>query len=307
MAEISPQSVKQLREKSGAGMMDCKKALTENGGDMEAAIDWLRKKGLSAAAKKADRVAAEGLVAVLADGVKGTAVEVNAETDFVGRNDHFQHFVKSLAAIAHEVGTDMEAVKARPFPGSPRTVAEELTHLIATIGENMHIRRIAQLAVHDGVVAGYVHNALAAGIGKIGVLVALESKADKTKLGELGKQIAMHVAAARPEFLDVADVDAKSLERERAVLLEQAATSGKPPEIIAKMVEGRIKKYYEEVVLLEQVYVVDGESKIKAVIEKASKSLGAPITLTGFVRYHLGEGIEKETNDFAAEVAKMAS
>lgn len=307
MAEISAIAVKELREKTGAGMMDCKKALAEAAGDMEAAIDWLRKKGLSAAAKKAGRVAAEGLVAVVAGGTKGTAVEVNAETDFVGRNEHFQAFVRTVADIAHKGVTALESLKEQAFPGSTRNVGEELTHLIATVGENMNLRRTAQLKVGDGVVSHYVHNSLAPGVGKIGVLVALESKGDKAKLAELGKQIAMHIAAARPEFLKIEDVDAKLLERERAVLMEQAAASGKAPEFLAKMVEGRIKKYYEEVVLLEQVYVVDGETKIKAVVEKASKELGTPVTLAGYVRYHLGEGIEKEASDFAAEVAKMAS
>jgi elongation factor Ts len=307
MADISANAVKELREKTGAGMMDCKKALTEAGGDMEAAIDWLRKKGLSAAAKKAGRVAAEGLVAVMSSGNKGIAVEVNAETDFVGRNEHFQNYVRSVADTAHKTGcADVEALKAQPHPGSSRNVGDELAQLIATVGENMNLRRMAVLSVNDGVVASYIHNAVAPGLGKIGVLVALESTADKGKLEALGRQIAMHVAAARPEFLKIEEVDAKSLERERAVLMEQASTSGKPAEIIAKMVEGRVKKYYEEVVLLEQTFVIDGESKIRQVVEKAGKDLGAPVALTGFVRFQLGEGIEKEEADFAAEVAKMA-
>lgn len=307
MAEISASAVKDLREKTGAGMMDCKKALAESQGDMDAAIDWLRKKGLSAAAKKAGRVAAEGLVAVIAQGTKGTAVEVNAETDFVGRNEHFQSYVRTVADMAHKTTCDIEGLKAQAYPGTGRNVGEELAHLIATVGENMNLRRAAQLSVSSGVVTSYVHNAVAPGLGKIGVLVALESKADAGRLAELGKQIAMHVAAARPEFLNIADVDPKALERERAVLMEQAAQSGKPADIIAKMVEGRVKKYYEDVVLLEQIYVIDGETRIKAVIEKAAKDLGAPVQLTGFVRFQLGEGIEKETSDFAAEVAKMAS
>lgn len=307
MAEISASAVKDLREKTGAGMMDCKKALAESQGDMDAAIDWLRKKGLSAAAKKAGRVAAEGLVAVIAQGTKGTAVEVNAETDFVGRNEHFQSYVRTVADMAHKTTCDIEGLKAQAYPGTGRNVGEELAHLIATVGENMNLRRAAQLSVSSGMVTSYVHNAVAPGLGKIGVLVALESKVDAGRLAELGKQIAMHVAAARPEFLTIADVDPKALERERAVLMEQAAQSGKPADIVAKMVEGRVKKYYEEVVLLEQVYVIDGETRIKAVIEKAAKDLGAPVQLTGFVRFQLGEGIEKETSDFAAEVAKMAS
>ncbi|NDE91328.1 MAG: elongation factor Ts [Alphaproteobacteria bacterium] len=307
MADISATAVKELREKTGAGMMDCKKALTEAAGDMEAAIDWLRKKGLSAAAKKAGRVAAEGLVAVVANGTKGTAVEINAETDFVGRNEQFQSLVRTVADVAHGSTTDVEKLKTQAYPGTGRDVVGEVNHLIATIGENMNLRRAAQLSVNEGIVASYMHNALAPNVGKIGVLVALESKADATKLQALGKQIAMHIAAARPDFLDVSSVDAKAVERERAIFTEQALAAGKPAEIVSKMVDGRIKKYYEEVVLLEQTFVVDGETKIKAVVEKAAKDLGTPVTLAGFVRYHLGEGIEKEATDFAAEVAKMAS
>ncbi len=306
MAEISAAAVKDLREKTGAGMMDCKKALTESAGDMEAAVDWLRKKGLSAAAKKAGRVAAEGLVAVLAEGKIGTAVEVNAETDFVARNEHFQVYSRSVVALAHKLEGDMEKLKNAAY-GNGRNVAEELNHLISTVGENMNLRRAAQLKVSEGVVASYVHNAIAENVGKIGVLVALESKADPNKLKELGKKIAMHVAAARPEFLSVDSVDPKALERERAILMDQAQQAGKTPEIAAKMVDGRIKKYYEESVLLEQVFVMDNETRIKQVVEKAAKDLGAPVTLAGFVRFQLGEGIEKESADFAAEVAKMAS
>lgn len=306
MAEITANMVKDLREKTGAGMMDCKKALAESGGDMEAAVDWLRKKGLSAAAKKSGRVAAEGLVAVVAGGAKAAMVEVNAETDFVARNDAFQAFAMETAKIALNTGTDAESLKGKPYPGGT-TVQDALTNLVATVGENMNLRRVAQLSVKQGIVATYMHNALAPNLGKIGVLVALESSADAGKLQELGKQIAMHVAAAKPEALTIADVDPKALERERDILSEQAKTSGKPPEVIAKMVEGRIRKYYEDVVLLEQVYVVDGETRMSKVIENASKTLGAPVQLTGFVRYQLGEGIEKAADDFAAEVAKMAS
>jgi elongation factor Ts len=306
MTEITATMVKDLREKTGAGMMDCKKALAEANGDMEAAIDWLRKKGLSAAAKKAGRVAAEGLVAVAASGNKAAIVEVNAETDFVARNDEFQKFALQAAKIALETGADTESLKAKPYEGKG-TVQDALTHLVATIGENMNIRRVAVLAAKPGIVASYVHNALAPNLGKIGVLVALESSADAAKLQELGKQLAMHIAAARPEALAIADVDAKALERERAILTEQAKASGKPDNVIAKMVDGRIRKYYEEVVLLEQVYVVDGESRVSEVVEKAGKALGAPVKLAGFVRYQLGEGIEKTADDFAAEVAKMAS
>ena len=306
MTEVTATMVKDLREKTGAGMMDCKKALNEANGDMEAAVDWLRKKGLSAAAKKSGRVAAEGLVAVAAAGTKAAVVEVNAETDFVARNEQFQSFALQTAKTALETGLDAEALKNAKCAGGG-TVQETLTNLIATIGENMSLRRVAQLKVSQGIVASYVHNALAPNLGKIGVLVALESSADAAKLQELGKQIAMHVAAARPEFLTVADVDAKALDRERNVLTEQARASGKPDAVIAKMVEGRIRKYYEEVVLTEQIYVVDGENRVAQVIETAAKALGAPVKLAGFVRYQLGEGIEKAQDDFAAEVAKMAS
>lgn len=307
MAEITAQLVKDLREKTGAGMMDCKKALVEVAGDLEAAIDWLRKKGLSAAAKKAGRVAAEGLVAVAGTGLAAAVVEVNAETDFVGRNEQFQQAVGQIAKIALAGHADVEALKNAAFPGTGRTVQEELTNLIATIGENMSLRRVTKLAVTDGVIATYVHNAVSPGVGKIGVLVALESTADKTKLAELGKQIAMHIAAAAPQVLVIADVDPAKLEREKAILLEQSAASGRPADIIAKMMEGRVRKYYEEVVLTEQVYAIDGETKMSKVVENAAKALGVPVVLSGFARFQLGEGIEKEQSDFASEVAKMAS
>jgi elongation factor Ts len=306
MAQITAQLVKDLREKTGAGMMDCKNALAETDGDMEAAIDWLRKKGLSAAAKKSSRVAAEGLVGVATLGNVGAAVEINAETDFVARNVLFQDFVDSAAKIALEVKGDVEALKAKPHPGESRTVSEQLTHLIATIGENMAIRRAAALAVDKGVVASYVHTAIRPGLGKIGVLVALESTGDAGKLAELGKQIAMHVAAANPQFLQIADVDNASLEREKAIYREQAAGSGKPADIVEKMVTGRVRKYYEEVVLTEQAYIMDDKLKVSQVIEKAAKEISAPITLAGFVRFGLGEGIQKEEKDFAAEVASVA-
>ncbi|MTJ84099.1 MAG: elongation factor Ts [Telmatospirillum sp.] len=302
MAEITASLVKELREKTGAGMMDCKKALAETGADIEAAVDWLRKKGLAAAAKKAGRVAAEGLVAVAAKGTAGALVEINAETDFVARNDQFQGFVKTVAELALANGDNLDTLKAVKVP-SGKTLEEELTTLISTIGENMNFRRAKTLSVNQGVVASYMHSATAPGLGKIGVLVALESAGDAAKLTELGKQIAMHVAAANPQFLSVDSVDGAALERERAVLTEQAAASGKPAAVIEKMVEGRIRKYYEEVVLLEQVFVIDGETKISKVVENAAKTIGAPVTLTGFVRFALGEGIEKEQKDFAAEVA----
>lgn len=307
MAEITAQMVKDLRDSTSAGMMDCKKALTETNGDMEAAVDWLRKKGLSAAAKKSGRVAAEGLVAVATSGKKAVAIEVNAETDFVARNDAFQAFATNAAKVALEAGvSDIETLKTKDYPATGRNVQDELTQIIATIGENMNLRRMTSLSVSNGIIASYVHNSIAPNLGKIGVLVALESTADQGKLMELGKQIAMHVAAARPEALNIADVDTSALDRERNVLSDQARASGKPEDIIAKMVEGRLRKYYEEVVLMEQVYVVDGESRIKDVVAKAAKDLGADVKLTGFVRYQLGEGIEKATDDFAAEVAKMA-
>jgi len=305
MAEITASLVKELRDKTGAGMMDCKKALAETNGDLEGAVDWLRKKGLAAAAKKSGRVAAEGLVAVATSGTAGAVVEVNAETDFVARNDKFQGFAAKAAEIALTTG-DVEGLKAAAYPGTSHTVQDELTSLIATIGENMNLRRATKLQVSAGVVASYIHTAIAPGLGKIGVLVALESTGDVAKLTELGKQIAMHVAAARPDALDVADVDVSALEREKNVLADQARASGKPENIIEKMVEGRLRKYYEEVCLLEQTYVIDGETKVRAVVEKVAKELGTPVKLTGFVRYALGEGIEKAESDFAAEVAAAA-
>ncbi len=300
MAEITAALVKELREKTGAGMMDCKKALTENGGDLEAAVDWLRKKGLSAAAKKSGRVAAEGLVGVASGPQRAAMVEVNAETDFVARNEAFQALVEGVAKIALEVGEDIEAIKAAPFPGEGRTVAEQITHLVATIGENMTLRRARVMQVEHGVVATYMHNALKPGLGKIGVLVALEGASEIDALETLGRQVGMHVAATRPEALDSSAVDPAALERERAVLSEQARASGKPEAIIDKMVTGRIQKYYEEVVLLEQVWVHDGESRVKAVVKKSGSDL------VGFARFQLGEGIEKQTGDFAAEVAAAA-
>ncbi|HEU0118347.1 MAG TPA: translation elongation factor Ts [Alphaproteobacteria bacterium] len=306
MAEITATMVKDLREQTGAGMMDCKKALTEANGDMDAAVDWLRKKGLSAAAKKAGRVAADGVVAVASSGNKAAMVEVNAETDFVARNEAFQNFALGVAKAALESGADLENLKKQKHIEGA-TVEDRLTHHIATIGENLTLRRVAQLSVPQGIVSSYVHNAVAPNLGKIGVLVALESSADQGKLQELGKQIAMHIAAARPEALTIKDVDAKALERERNVLADQARASGKAEDIIAKMVEGRIRKYYEDVVLMEQVFVVDGETRISKVIENASKTLGAPVKLAAFARYQVGEGIEKAADDFAAEVAKMAS
>ncbi|MGK7866821.1 translation elongation factor Ts [Falsiroseomonas sp. E2-1-a20] len=300
MAEITAAMVRELREKTGAGMMDCKKALVEAEGDMEAAIDWLRKKGLSAAAKKSGRVAAEGLVGVASGPDVAAMVEVNAETDFVARNETFQNFVSEVAGLALSVGEDVEALKAATYPGTTHSTQEELTRMIATIGENMTIRRARVLRVPSGTVATYMHNAVKPGLGKIGVLVALEASSEIEALETLGRQIGMHVAATRPEALEVDAVDPSALEREKAVLREQAATSGKKPEIIEKMIEGRIRKYYEEVVLLEQVWVHDGESRVRQVVQKAGGKL------TGFARFQLGEGIEKAASDFAAEVAAAA-
>ncbi len=301
MAEITASLVKELREKTGAGMMDCKRALSETGGEIEGAVDWLRKKGLSQAAKKSGRVAAEGLVGVASQKNRAAIVEVNAETDFVARNESFQAFVQAVAQVALLVGEDVEAIRAAAFPGGTRSVGEELTALIATIGENMTIRRVRVLSVPSGVVATYVHQALKPGLGKIGVLVVVEGASELDALEMLGRQVGMHVAAARPEALDVDSVDPAALARERAVLMEQARGSGKPEAIIEKMVEGRLRKYYEEVVLLEQVWVIDGESRVRAVVQKSGGRLD------GFVRFQLGEGIEKpEGPDFAAEVAAVS-
>lgn len=306
MTEISPTLVKTLREKTGAGMMDCKKALIEAAGDLEAAVDWLRKKGLAAAAKKAGRIASEGLVAVCSGQNSAAVVEINAETDFVARNPQFQSICATVAQIAVDHAGDTESLKTAAFPGEGGTVEGAITQAIAVIGENMSLRRMTRLSVNNGVVASYMHSAVAPGLGKIGVLVALESTADQEKLQELGKKIAMHVAAAVPQALTVSEVDATALDRERAVLEDQARSSGRPEEVIQKMVEGRIRKFYEEVVLLEQIYVVDGKTKISDVVAQASKDLGAEVKLTGFARYALGEGIEKEEADFAAEVQAQA-
>jgi elongation factor Ts len=300
MAAITAALVKDLRDKTGAGMMDCKRALTETEGQIEPAVDWLRKKGLAAAAKKSGRIAAEGLVGVASAPNKAAVVEVNAETDFVARNETFQDFVATVAAIALRTGDDLDAINAAAFADTGRTVAEQLTHLVATIGENMTIRRAKVLTVPQGVVATYMHAALKPGLGKIGVLAALEGPGEADTLEILGRQVGMHVAASRPEALDIDAVDPAALERERAVLTEQARASGKPDNIIEKMVEGRIRKYYEEVVLLEQIWVHDGESRVRAVAEKAG------VKLTGFARFQLGEGIDKPKDDFAAEVAATA-
>lgn len=306
MAQITAALVKELRESTGAGMMDCKKALSETDGDVTAAQDWLRKKGLAAAAKKAGRVASEGLVGVAAEGTKAAVVEVNSETDFVARNDQFQGFVTELAKVALSNEGDIEVLKKAAFPGTDKNVEDQLTNLVATIGENMSLRRVKTLSVEKGVIAKYVHNAQTAELGKIGVLVALESEGDADKLAAFGKQIAMHIAAAKPEALSIDEVDSEALERERTVLIDQAKASGRPDNIIEKMVEGRIRKYYEQVVLLEQTYVIDGENKVSVAVENFAKELGSDVKLVAYARYALGEGIEKKEEDFAAEVAKTA-
>ena len=305
MAEITAALVKELRERSGAGMMDCKKALAETGGDMEASIDWLRTKGLATAAKKAGRTAAEGLVGVAVSGTRGAAVEVNSETDFVAKNELFQQFVKTVADIALEQGADVEALGAAAWPEGG-TVAEKLTANVAQIGENQALRRAALLEVSEGVVVSYVHNAAAPGLGKIGVLVALESAAPAEALEALGKQLAMHVAAANPLALNEADLSADMIERERAIAAEKAAESGKPANIVEKMVEGSIAKYRKENALVSQIFVIDGKSKVSDVVAAAAKEAGSPITLANYVRFQLGEGIVKEESDFAAEVAAAA-
>jgi len=301
---ITATSVMELRKKTGAGMMDCKKALTESDGDFEIAVDWLRKKGLSNAAKKSGRIAAEGLTAASTEGTVGSIIEVNSETDFVARNDQFQSMVSSIATLALTHGDVASLSSAKTESG--RTVAEEITSNIATIGENINLRRVSLLSVDDGVVVSYVHNAVAEGMGKISVLVALESSVDKAALTSLGKQIAMHVAASRPQALNISDVDNAILQREREIFFDQSRASGKSDEIIEKMVDGRIRKFYEEIVLMEQIFVIDGKTKVKDVVENAAKNFGAPILLKAFARFELGEGIEKEEKDFAAEVAAAA-
>lgn len=303
---VTAQQVKELRDMTGVGMMDCKKALAETNGDMEAAIDWLRTRGLAKAAKKAGRVAAEGLVGVAIDGTRAAIVEVNSETDFVARNEQFQSIVSNIATLGLEAGGDVGTLSEMPYPGSGRSVSAELTDAIATIGENMNLRRSKVLAVTDGVIGSYVHNSVKPGLGRLGVIVALQSTGDKTVLANLGKQIAMHIANTNPLSVSPDDIDPEVVARERAIFTEQAKESGKPAEIIEKMVDGRVRKFYEEVTLLAQVFVIDGENKVGDVVKAAEKDAGAPITVTGFVRYGLGEGIEKEVTDFAAEVAAAA-
>lgn len=306
MAEITAAAVKELRERSGAGMMDCKKALAETSGDLEAAVDWLRAKGLAAAQKKSSRTAAEGLVGVAVDGTKGVAVEVNSETDFVAKNDQFQGFVRNVTAIALSTGAaDAEALSAAAYPAGG-TVNDALVANVATIGENQTLRRVGQVSVSKGLVVDYVHNAAAPGLGKIGVLVALEGDAPADVLMPLGKQIAMHIAAAFPLALSADGIDPALLERERSIAAEKAAESGKPAEIVAKMVDGAIAKFAKENALLSQLFVIDNKTPIADVVAKAAKEAGASITLKDYVRFQLGEGIEKEESDFAAEVAAAA-
>ena len=305
MAEITAASVKELRERTGAGMMDCKKALAENNGEMEASVDWLRAKGLAAAAKKAGRTAAEGLVGVAVSGPKGAVVEVNSETDFVAKNEQFQDFVKSVSEIALNTGSDVEALKGAAYPAGG-TVEEKLTDNIATIGENQSLRRAAVLEVGEGVVVSYVHNAAAPNMGKIGVLVALESAAPADVLQTLGKQLAMHIAAANPLALTADDLDPALLERERAIAVEKANESGKPANIVEKMVEGSMAKFRKEHSLVSQLFVMDNKTPISEVVATAGKDAGSPVELKAFVRFQLGEGIEKKQDDFAAEVAAAA-
>ena len=304
---ITAQMVKELRDATGVGMMDCKKALAETNGDMEAAVDWLRTRGLAKAAKKAGRLAAEGLVGIAIEGTKGAIVEVNSETDFVARNEQFQSIVGNIARLAVAANGDVTVLSEMPYPGSGRSVSAELTDAIAKIGENMNLRRSDIVSVKDGVVGSYVHNTVKPGLGKLGILVGLESTGDKEKLAALGKQLAMHIANTNPMSVGPDDIPADVLARERAIFTEQATESGKPAEIVAKMVEGRVRKFYEEVTLLAQIFVIDGETKVGDVLKKAEKDAGASIKVTKFVRYALGEGIDKgDAPDFAAEVAATA-
>ena len=310
MAEITAQLVKELREKSGAGMMDCKKALGETGGDVEQAMDWLRTKGLSKAAKKSDRVAAEGLVAVALDnsgpGGVGAAVELNSETDFVARNELFQSAAKRIAKTALGVQSGKVEDVHTAATAEGELVSDVVTNLIATIGENMMVRRAVRHAVDKGVVAAYVHNAVTPELGRIGVLVALSSEAqDRQALLDLGRKIGMHVAATQPQSLTVDDLDPAAVDRERAIFSEQALASGKPPQVIEKMVEGRIRKFYEEVVLLKQAFVMNPDQTVEQLLAEQGKALGAPVTVAGFSRLGLGEGVEKKTDDFAGEVAAL--
>jgi elongation factor Ts len=306
MTAISASTVKELRDKTGAGMMDCKAALAETKGDMEAAVDWLRAKGLSKAAKKAGRVAAEGLIGLAAKDKEAALVEVNSETDFVARNEKFQEMVRTISADALGAKGDLDKLAKAKFGGGKVTVANHLQEMIGSIGANMTLRRSAYLGVKQGVVASYMHNALAPGLGKIGVIVALDSTGDAAAVQAFGKQVAMHIAAANPQAIDVASLDPAFVERERAVLTEQAKDSGKPAPVIEKMVEGRLRKFYEEVVLLSQAFVHDHETTVEKALAAAEQAAGAPIKITGFCRFALGGGVDRPEGDFAAEVAAAA-
>ena len=309
MATITAQHVKDLREQTGAGMMDCKAALNETKGDMEAAVDWLRAKGLAKAAKKAGRVAADGLVGVALGDKSGAVAEVNSETDFVARNEVFQGTVREIAKLALKADGDVAKLSAETYPGAGKGVGDHLQELVGKIGENLTLRRTAMLSVKDGVVASYVHNSVAPELGKIGVLVAVESTGDKAKLMEIGKQVAMHIAATNPLALAAEQIDPQVVARERAVYTEQAREQGKgkPESVIEKMVEGRLQKFFKESVLLKQVFVIDGENTVEQAVKNAEKAAGAPVQVIGFVRFALGEGIEKQATDFAAEVAAAAA
>lgn len=305
MAEITAALIKDLREKTGAGMMDCKKALTETAGDFEAAVDWLRAKGLSAAAKKSDRVASEGLVAIAVGKGKAAVIELNSETDFVAKNDKFQALASNIAQVALEVGGDVEKIKSAKYTGTGRDVKSEIAELVGIIGENMQLRRAAEIS--GDLIVPYIHNAAGDNIGKVAVLVAMQTAGDRDKASAFGKQVAMHIAAIKPESLDVSDLDPALVAREKDILTEQARESGKPDAVIEKMIDGRIRKFYSEVVLLEQAFVMDGKTPVKDALKEAEKTIGGATKITGYVRFTLGEGVEKKEEDFAAEVAKVAT
>ena len=303
---LSASMVKELREKSGAGMMDCKKALVESNGNMEDAIDWLRKQGLSAIAKKSSRIAAEGLIGISTNGLQGAIVEINSETDFVARNELFQNFVKKCSNLALTNKSDINSLKDLHFPGTDRSVYQELGNNIATIGENMNIRRVEYLEVSEGILVSYIHNKITEDLGKLGVIVAIETQAKESLLLDVGKQIAMHIAATSPKAINIDDLDSDLVNREREVLIDQAMSSGKPKEIAEKIVQGRLQKFFQEVVLNEQISVIDGETKIKDIIKKLSNDLGAEVRIKDYKIFKLGEGIEVAKNNFAAEVVATA-
>ncbi len=305
MAEITAAAIKDLREKTGAGMMDCKKALIENAGDPEASIDWLRKKGLAAAAKKSGRVAAEGLVAIAVGAGKAVVIELNSETDFVAKNEKFQELAKNIANVALNTTSELEVLKETKDPATGLTIATEIANLVGVIGENMQLRRSAE--IKGDVIVPYIHNAIGTNLGKVGVLVAMQTAGNKDKAAEFGRQVAMHIAAIKPESLDVTDLDPALVARERDILTDQARTSGKPEAVIEKMIDGRIRKFYSEVVLLEQAFVMDGKTAVKDALKEAEKQIGGETKITGYIRFTLGEGVEKAEEDFAAEVAKVAS